>query len=471
MVSMATGQHPPVEVGQTQGPLEEIKISYANTLAAPKKRHHSLQIKPLTNLHGEPKLVWEKEEVQQMIINEDLQYAVIGKFFYGWPDILNLRKFIPKQCELKGEVNIGLLCNRYVLIRASLLEDYVKLLSKSQFYITHNHWSYPMRTLKWDPLFDPKEETTTAIAWISFPSLPPNFFGKETIFSMAAAVGRSLQVDLATQNKTRPSCARVKVEVGLLGEFPKRINIEMRKKTWEIMGKWVTINYDYVPKYCKTCKLQGHNEKECYVIHPELFPQDKQTEEKEQKQDNKNKGERGDQVDGKGVNDKRQEQGDRVKEDKERTADERVFREQMRRYGYRKGYQIQNRKTTQVWNEKTSQVNAEVTTKNKFGALEGEDDKQDTCTQHAEEENEIGLEQIDSLENPIEKDIGFNGTQLEANKAMTDKEKERGKINALELEKEDDMARRKADSFSIPNINKKTPQEIQEKLDTEEEEE
>ncbi|KAG5597386.1 hypothetical protein H5410_038618 [Solanum commersonii] len=74
-----------------------------------------------------------------MIINEDLQYAVIGKFSYGWPDILDLRKLIPKQCELKGEVNIGLLCNRYVLIRASLLEDYVKLLSKPQFYITHNH--------------------------------------------------------------------------------------------------------------------------------------------------------------------------------------------------------------------------------------------------------------------------------------------------------------------------------------------
>ncbi|KAH0716807.1 hypothetical protein KY290_013066 [Solanum tuberosum] len=463
MASMATGQPPPVEVGQTQGPLEEIKISYANTLVAPKKPHHSLQIKPLTYLHGEPKLVWEEEEVQQMIVNEDLQYAVIGKFSYGWPDILDLRKLIPKQCELKREVNIGLLCNRYVLIRASLLEDYVKLLSKPQFYITHNHWSYPMQALKWDLLFDLEEETTTAIAWISFPSLPPKFFGKETILSMAAAVGRPLQVDLATQNKTRPSCARVKVEVDLLGEFSKRKNIGMRKKTREIMEKWVTINYDYVPKYCKTCKLQGHNEKDYYVIHPELFPQDEQKEEKEQKQDNKeNKGERGNQADGKCANGKKQEQGDRVQEDNERNTN---FREQRRRYGYEKGYQIQNRMTAQVWNVRTSQVNAEVTTKNKFGALEREDDKQDTFTHQADEgnkslpaqqkavtqqegnrrqsvtwssnfhikENKMGLEQIYSLENPIEKNTGSNGTQLEANKAMIDKEREREKINALEL--------------------------------------
>ncbi|WMV38004.1 hypothetical protein MTR67_031389 [Solanum verrucosum] len=160
-------------------------------------------MKPLTYLHGEPKIVWEEEEIQQMIINEKLQYAAMEKFSYGWPDIQELRRLIPKQCDLKGEVNIGLLSNRYVLIRASLLEDYVNLLSKPQFYITHNYRSYPMRTLKWDPLFDPEEETTTTIAWISFPSLPLNFFGKKTIFSLAAAVERPLQVDMATQNRTR----------------------------------------------------------------------------------------------------------------------------------------------------------------------------------------------------------------------------------------------------------------------------
>lgn len=26
-----------------------------------------------------------------------------------------------------------------------------------------------------------------------------------------------------------------------------------------------------MPKYCKNCKRQGHDEKECYVLHPELF--------------------------------------------------------------------------------------------------------------------------------------------------------------------------------------------------------
>ncbi|WMV24739.1 hypothetical protein MTR67_018124 [Solanum verrucosum] len=123
-------------------------------------------------------------------------------------------------------------------------------------------------------MFDPLEETSTAIAWISFPSLPPNFFVEEAIFSLAAAVGKPLQVDLATKNQTRPSCARVKVEVDLLSEFPKRINVGLRRQSGKICEKWIKIKYDYVPKYCQSCKIQGHNEQQCYIIHPELYPKE-----------------------------------------------------------------------------------------------------------------------------------------------------------------------------------------------------
>lgn len=124
-----------------------------------------------------------------------------------------------------------------------------------------------MQTLKWEPMFDSEEETSTSIAWTSFPSLPPNFFVKEAVFSLAAAVGKTLQVDLETRNQTRPSCARVKVEFDLLREFPKRISVGMRKQSGEITEKWITFRYDHVPKYCKNCKIQGHDQEQftCYI--------------------------------------------------------------------------------------------------------------------------------------------------------------------------------------------------------------
>lgn len=113
-----------------------------------------------------------------MIVNEDLQYAIIEKYSYGWPNIYELRRILPRQYELKSEYSIGYLSNRYILIQASCIEDYVHLLSKPIFYIEHKNWNYLMKTLKWDPLFDPKEETAIAIAKILFPALPPNVFGK-----------------------------------------------------------------------------------------------------------------------------------------------------------------------------------------------------------------------------------------------------------------------------------------------------
>lgn len=65
---------------------------------------------------------------------------------------------------------------------------------------------------------------------------------------------------MAMRNQTRPSYVRVKVEVDLLQEFPKRIKIEVQRSDGEISDKWVPIKYDYMPKYCTTCMLQGHNE-------------------------------------------------------------------------------------------------------------------------------------------------------------------------------------------------------------------
>ncbi|KAH0717258.1 hypothetical protein KY285_013289 [Solanum tuberosum] len=77
----------------------------------------------------------------------------------------------------------------------------------------------------------------------------------------------------------------VKVEVDLLGEFPNRINIGVRKQSGEVVEKWIRIKYDYVPKYCVTCRLQGHNEQECYALHPKLYP--KKNEASMEKQENK----------------------------------------------------------------------------------------------------------------------------------------------------------------------------------------
>lgn len=141
MAASASG-HPSTEEGP---PLPA--VTYAPLLKQPKKPLKSFNQADHVPTWG-PQVIWEQAEVDQMIINENLEYAIIGKFSYKWPEIQELQRLIPKQCELKAECKIGLLCNRHILIRASLMEDYVYLLSKPTFYITQRSSSYPMRMFK-----------------------------------------------------------------------------------------------------------------------------------------------------------------------------------------------------------------------------------------------------------------------------------------------------------------------------------
>ncbi|KAH0722567.1 hypothetical protein KY290_005219 [Solanum tuberosum] len=68
---------------------------------------------------------------------------------------------------------------------------------------------------------------------------------------------------MAIINKTRPSCTRVKVQVDLLFDFPKFVEVEVRNDdTKESRVEKVNIPYDMLLKYCKHCKVQGHEEEE-----------------------------------------------------------------------------------------------------------------------------------------------------------------------------------------------------------------
>lgn len=95
-------------------------------------------------------------------------------------------------------------------------------------------YSYTMKPLIYDAKFKVDKETTQAMTWISFSDLKPTYFVKEPLFSLATAVRKPLHLDMAIINKTRPNCARVKVQVDLLGDFPKHVEIEIiNRKTTE----------------------------------------------------------------------------------------------------------------------------------------------------------------------------------------------------------------------------------------------
>lgn len=110
MALRTVGQPPLMEIVPAHTDIT--KLTYVSIICMNKNEIKKLPMKPIDYLHRELRKIWEEEEVEHMIINEDL------------------RRLIPKQYKLKREVNIGLLCNRHIHIRVTQLEDYVHLLSK-----------------------------------------------------------------------------------------------------------------------------------------------------------------------------------------------------------------------------------------------------------------------------------------------------------------------------------------------------
>ncbi|XP_070003072.1 uncharacterized protein [Nicotiana sylvestris] len=146
-------------------------------------------------------------------------------------------------------------------------DDYVLAAAKSVNYLTVNGQELQMQIFPWTISFNPKEETSKAFVWISFPNLHPMLFAKQSLLSIASAVGKPLAIDKATQEKSRPSTARAKVELDLLGKPPQNLKIkfvdEKYGKVIEHLQKFV---YDNLPLYCTCCKPQGHDVSTCRLI-------------------------------------------------------------------------------------------------------------------------------------------------------------------------------------------------------------
>ncbi|KAH0776331.1 hypothetical protein KY290_007742 [Solanum tuberosum] len=126
-------------------------------------------------------------------------------------------------------------------------------------------YAYQMRPLIYDSKFKPEKETTQAMAWISFLDLLPTFFGKESLFSITAVVGKTIHLDSATINKTRPSCGRVKVEVDLAADLCKNVEIDVvdnKNNRARIVS--ITVQITYYPNTVKhgNFKLNKENRNE-----------------------------------------------------------------------------------------------------------------------------------------------------------------------------------------------------------------
>ncbi|KAF3637438.1 hypothetical protein FXO38_23709 [Capsicum annuum] len=77
-------------------------MSYADKLKSKAVLNNISRVTPksVIMLQGEPSVTRKSSEIQNLIIQENLQHVIISKFFYGKPDIKELRNVLPGQCGI-----------------------------------------------------------------------------------------------------------------------------------------------------------------------------------------------------------------------------------------------------------------------------------------------------------------------------------------------------------------------------------
>ncbi|XP_071909708.1 uncharacterized protein [Coffea arabica] len=182
-------------------------------------------------------------------------------FSRGRPVLEDLRRFF-QAMDLKAQFSVGLLDRRHVLIRLSDEANYYRVWARGIWYIK----ALPMRVFKWSIDFHVDRERSIVPVWFSLPKLPVHLFQKECLFPIVSCLGRPLCVDAATAQGTRPTAARVCVEVDLLRELPTRVWIAFGDR----IGFWQSLVAEHLLRYCGHCFHQGHGEAECRVKNPGL---------------------------------------------------------------------------------------------------------------------------------------------------------------------------------------------------------
>ncbi|KAG8386899.1 hypothetical protein BUALT_Bualt03G0196800 [Buddleja alternifolia] len=165
---------------------------------------------------GEPRmkrglraLYYTRNEMEEMI--SPLKYALVGKFSSGFPPISSLRARFAR-FGLKGFFSIGVIYFKRVLINLSSDEDYTRQWMKKEWIIE----GFPMKTFKWSKDFSPSAESPIVPVWVTFPDLPVAFYHRKSIHNIACLIGSPLKIDEATADYTRPSFARICIEINLL---------------------------------------------------------------------------------------------------------------------------------------------------------------------------------------------------------------------------------------------------------------
>ncbi|KAL0912109.1 hypothetical protein M5K25_018059 [Dendrobium thyrsiflorum] len=207
---------------------------------------------------GLPSLWISEAEVLSLAL--PFEFSLVGKFPSHRPSLEAIRKFF-FNLKLNGEFSVTVLNAKNVLIKLADDLDYCRVFAHRSYFINNCY----MRLIKWSPSFDVDVESPVVPIWVSFPNLRPHLFSPRIIQGLGSIIVRPLKIDQATSVGSRPSVARILVELDVSKQHPDKVWVGP-----DNLGYVQSVVLENVPPYCLHCKALGHSNADCLVLHPHL---------------------------------------------------------------------------------------------------------------------------------------------------------------------------------------------------------
>ncbi|CAH9075821.1 unnamed protein product [Cuscuta europaea] len=115
-----------------------------------------------------------------------------------------------------------------------------------------------MKVTRWTPKFNPDIESPLAPVWVVLEGLPIHLHNLKALYYIGILLDRPLSIDAHIANFSRPSLARLCIELNVSNPLPQKIWIENGNQ-----GFFQHVKYENLPRYCSKCFRFDHETKSC----------------------------------------------------------------------------------------------------------------------------------------------------------------------------------------------------------------
>ncbi|PKU82488.1 hypothetical protein MA16_Dca005493 [Dendrobium catenatum] len=190
------------------------------------------------------------------------EFAHVEKFPARRPSLDAIRNFF-FNLKMKGDVSVTILNKHNVLIKLFNDLDYCRVFAHRSYFVNNCF----MKLIKWSPTLDVEIESPVVPIWIYFPNLRPHLFASRILHGLGRIFGNPLKIDNATSTGSRPSVARVLVEIDVSKKFHDKIWVGSKNS-----GYVQSVVFEDFQDYCVHCSSLGHSKAGCTILHPNLIP-------------------------------------------------------------------------------------------------------------------------------------------------------------------------------------------------------